>query len=91
MNSVVRERNCIFNELDMVARMANEMRLLLAKDDLDVGDRIRTETALKLQRRELTKLCKLLAQIDVAVTAALQNHSAPDLDRGQGHSQFSGA
>lgn len=43
MNYCDRERNRVLNELDMVSQGANQMRLLLAKEDLDAEVRERAE------------------------------------------------
>jgi hypothetical protein len=72
MNYCDRERNRILNELDMVSQGANQMRLLLAKEDLDADARERAERVLKGQKRDIKMLSTLLAQIDQGVSALMK-------------------
>ena len=72
MNYCDRERNRLLVELDMVAQGANQMRLLLAKEDLDHDVKERAERVLARQKRDIKMLSNLLAQIDQVVTALLK-------------------
>lgn len=71
MNYFERERNRILNELEMVSHAANQTRLVLAKDELDVDARERTELVLARQKREMKKLSSLLSKIDAGVSDLL--------------------
>lgn len=72
MSDCERERDRILNELDMVARDANQMHLLLAKEGLDTEVRERAERVLSRQKRDIKMLSNLLAQIDQGVSALLR-------------------
>ena len=72
MNYCDRERNRILNELDLVSQGANQMRLLLAKEDLDADARDRAERVLKRQKRDIKMLSALLTQIDQGVSVLLK-------------------
>ena len=67
-----RERNRILNELDMASRGANQMRLLLAKEDLDAEGRERAERVFNRQKRNIKMLSTLLSQIDAGVSSLLK-------------------
>ena len=82
MNYCDRERNRILNELEMVSHGANQMRLLLAKEDLDADARERAERVLGRQKRDIKMLSTLLVQIDAGVSALLKAwRSRPVLTR----------
>jgi hypothetical protein len=72
MNYCDRERNRILNELEIVSQGANEMRLLLAKEDLDADARERAERVLMRQKRDIKMLSTLLTQIDQGVSVLLK-------------------
>ena len=72
MNYCDRERNRVLNELDMVSQGANQMRLLLAKEDLDAEVRERAERVFDRQKRDIKMLSTLLSQIDAGVSSLLK-------------------
>jgi len=72
MNYCDRERNRVLNELDMVSQGANQMRLLLAKEDLEAEVRERAERVFDRQKRDIKMLSTLLSQIDAGVSSLLK-------------------
>ena len=72
MNYCDRERNRVLNELDMVSQGANQVRLLLAKEDLDAEVRERAERVFDRQKRDIKMLSTLLSQIDAGVSSLLK-------------------
>jgi len=72
MNYCERERNRILNELDMVSQGADQMRLLLAKKDLDAEVRERTKRVLSRQKRDIKMLTTLLSRIDQGVSGLMK-------------------
>jgi hypothetical protein len=72
MNYCERERNRILNELDMVSQGADQMRLLLAKKDLDAEVRERAKRVLSRQKRDIKMLTTLLSRIDQGVSGLMK-------------------
>ena len=67
-----RERNRSLTSLEIVSQGANQMRLLLAKKNLDAEARERADRLLKRQKRDIRMLSNLLAQINQGVSALLK-------------------
>ena len=67
-----RERNRSLTSLELVSQGANQMRLLLAKKNLDAEARERADRLLKRQKRDIRMLSNLLAQINQGVSALLK-------------------
>jgi hypothetical protein len=72
MNYCERERNRILSELDMVSQGADQMRLLLAKKDLDAEVRERAKRVLSRQKRDIKMLTTLLSRIDQGVSGLMK-------------------
>jgi hypothetical protein len=72
MNYCERERNRILSELDMVSQGADQMRLLLAKKDLDAEVRERAKRVLSRQKRDIKMLTTFLSRIDQGVSGLMK-------------------
>jgi hypothetical protein len=68
----VNARVSILNELDMVSQGADQMRLLLAKKDLDAEVRERAKRVLSRQKRDIKMLTTLLSRIDQGVSGLMK-------------------
>src|SRR5262245_31810980 len=58
------ERARILSELEMTCRVANQMRLVLAKNELDPEARARARQVLDMQIPELKRLTNMLSALD---------------------------